>query len=83
MKKQFPIRLLTILFSISLLTALVGCSSNSGSEDLVMDSKPYNYLTYILDEIRKMGVFPETEEMDKLLPWSKDLTDEARTKYKK
>ena len=48
-----------------------------------MDSKPYNYLTYILDEIRKMGVFPETEEMDKLLPWSKDLPDEARTKYKK
>ena len=30
-----------------------------------------------------MGVFPETEEMDKLLPWSKDLPDEARTKYKK
>ena len=48
-----------------------------------MDSKPYNYLTYILDEIRKMGVFPETEEMDKPLPWSKDLPDEARTKYKK
>ena len=64
MKKQFPIRLLIILLSISLLTALVGCSSHSGSEDLVMDSKPYNYLTYILDEIRKMGVFPETEEMD-------------------
>lgn len=48
-----------------------------------MDSKPYNYLTYILDEIRKMGVFPETEEMDKFLPWSKDLPDEVRTKYKK
>ena len=45
--------------------------------------KPYNYLTYILDEIRKMGVFPEPEEMDKLLPWSKDLPDEVRTKYKK
>ena len=48
-----------------------------------MDSKPYNYLTYMLDEIRKMGVFQETEEMDKLLPWSKDLPDEVRTKYKK
>ena len=45
--------------------------------------KPYNYLTYILDEIRKMGVFPEPEEMDKLLLWSKDLPDEVRTKYKK
>ena len=45
--------------------------------------KPYNYLTYILDEIRKMGVFPEPEEMDKLLPWSKDLPDEVRTKCKK
>lgn len=34
MKKQSPIRLLIILLSISLLTALVGCSSHSGSEDL-------------------------------------------------
>ena len=45
--------------------------------------KPYNYLTYILDEIRKMGVFQEPEELDRLLPWSKDLPDEVRMRCKK
>lgn len=45
--------------------------------------KPYNYLTYILDEICKMGVFPEPEELDRLLPWSKDLPDEVRMRCKK
>lgn len=40
-------------------------------------------ITYTLDGIRKMGVSPEPEEMDKLLPWSKDLPDEVRTKCKK
>lgn len=48
MKKQSPIRLLTILLSISLLTALVGCSSHSGSEDLGgnKDTESYIKRTY-------------------------------------
>ena len=28
--------------------------------------KPYAYLTYILDELRKMGAFPKEEELKKL-----------------
>ena len=36
--------------------------------------KPYAYLTYILDELRKMGAFPKEEELKKLLPWS-DILD--------
>ena len=44
MKKQSPIRLLTILLSISLLTALVGCSSHSGSEDLGENKDTESYI---------------------------------------
>ena len=45
--------------------------------------KPYAYLTYILDELRKMGAFTKEEELKKLLPWSEDLPEYCRTKLKK
>ena len=45
--------------------------------------KPYAYLTYILDELRKMGAFPKEEELKKLLPWSENLPEYCRTKLKK
>ena len=45
--------------------------------------KPYAYLTYILDELRKMGAFPKEEDVKKLLPWSEDLPEYCRTKLKK
>ena len=44
--------------------------------------KPYAYLTYILDELRKMGAFPKEEELKKLLPWSEDFPEYCRTKLK-
>ncbi len=44
--------------------------------------KPYAYLTYILDELRKMGAFPKEEELKKLLPWSENLPEYCRTKLK-
>ncbi|GAA6285473.1 hypothetical protein F190043G2_21440 [Blautia caecimuris] len=45
--------------------------------------KPYAYLTYILDELRKMGAFPKEEELKKLLPWSENLPEYCRTNLKK
>ena len=36
--------------------------------------KSYVYLTYILDELRKIGVFSK-EELKKLLPWSEQLPE--------
>ena len=45
--------------------------------------KPYMYLTYILDEIPKMGAFPKAEELDRLLPWSDQLPEGFRTELKK
>lgn len=41
--------------------------------------KPYLYLTYVLDQLRRMGSFPEEEKLDQLLPWSKELPEELRT----
>nr|WP_243121629.1 hypothetical protein [Blautia luti] len=40
-------------------------------------------MTYILDELRKMGAFPKKEELKKLLPWSEDLPEYCHTKLKK
>ncbi|MFR0074902.1 MAG: hypothetical protein ACLRVD_11340 [Blautia caecimuris] len=40
-------------------------------------------MTYILDELRKMGAFPKEEELKKLLPWSENLPEYCRTKLKK
>ena len=52
MKKQSPIRLLIILLSISLLTALVGCSSHSGSEDLGENKDTESYIERTYSEER-------------------------------
>lgn len=32
--------------------------------------KPYLYLTYVLDQLRRMDPFPKPEDLDRLLPWS-------------
>ncbi len=75
--------------------AATGCLPKCGGADasalvysitetaLLNHLKPYAYLTYILDELRKMGAFPKEEELKKLLPWSEDLPEYCRTKLKK
>ena len=45
--------------------------------------KPYIYLTYVLDELRKMGPFPKPDDLNRLLPWSDELPEGFRTKEKK
>ena len=42
--------------------------------------KPYLYLTYVLDQLRRMDPFPKPEDLDRLLPWSGELPEELRTK---
>ena len=82
--KNFAVGLRNWLFAKSIRGADASAIVHSITETALLNGlKPYNYLTYILDGIRKMGVFPEPKELDRLLPWSKDLPDEARTKYKK
>ena len=42
--------------------------------------KPYVYLSYVLDELRKMGPFPKPDDLNRLLPWSNELPEGFRTK---
>jgi len=63
------------------------CASGSlGTEyttALLNGLKPYVYLSYVLDELRKMGPFPKPDDLNRLLPWSNELPEEFRTKEKK
>lgn len=45
--------------------------------------KPYVYLSYVLDELRKMGPFPKPDDLNRLLPWSDELPEGFRIKKKK
>ena len=45
--------------------------------------KPYNYLTYVMEQMKDLGPFPEKEAMLKLLPWSTGLPADCRSKLKK
>ena len=59
------------------------CASGSlGTEyttALLNGLKPYVYLSYVLDELRKMGPFPKPDDLNRLLPWSNELPEEFRT----
>ena len=55
---------------------------NYSTTELPEHLKPYAYLTYILDELRKKEAFPKEEELKKLLPWSEELPEYCRTKLK-
>ena len=35
--------------------------------------KPYNYLTYVMEQMKDLSPFPEKEAMQELLPWSNSL----------
>ena len=69
-----------ILFSKSIRGADASATIYSITETALLNGlKPYLYLTYVLDQLRRMGSFPEEEKLDQLLPWSKKLPEELRT----
>ena len=45
--------------------------------------KPYNYLTYVMGQMKDLGPFPEKEAMLELLPWSTSLPADCHSKLKK
>ena len=45
--------------------------------------KPYVYLSYVLDELRKMGSFPKPDDLNRLLPWLNELPEGFQIKEKK
>ncbi|VUX39424.1 IS66 family transposase [Blautia luti] len=82
--KNFAVGRRNWLFAKSVRGADVSALVYSITETALLNHlNPYTYLTYILDELRKMGAFPKEEELKKLLPWSEDLPEYCRTKLKK
>ena len=45
--------------------------------------KPYNYLTYVMEQMKALGPFPEKEGLLELLPWSASLPADCHSKLKK
>ena len=79
--KNFAVGRRNWLFAKSIRGADASATVYSITETALLNGlKPYVYLTYILDQLRRMGPFPEAEELDRLLPWSKELPEELRTK---
>lgn len=82
--KNFAVRRRNWLFAKSVRGAAASALVYSITETVLLNHlKPYAYLTYILDELRKKEAFPKEEELKKLLPWSEDLPEYCRTKLKK
>lgn len=79
--KNFAVGRRNWLFAKSIRGADASATVYSITETALLNGlKPYLYLTYILDQLRRMGPFPEAEELDRLLPWSKELPEGLRTK---
>lgn len=69
------------LFSKSIRGADASAAVYSITETALLNGlKPYFYLTYVLEQLRRMGPFPKAEELDRLLLWSKGLPEELYTK---
>ena len=78
--KNFAVGRRNWLFSKSIRGADASATIYSITETALLNGlKPYLYLTYVLDQLRRMGSFPEEEKLDQLLPWSKELPKELRT----
>ena len=79
--KNFAVGRRNWLFSKSIRGADASAAVYSITETALLNGlKPYFYLTYVLEQLRRMGPFPKAEELDRLLPWSKGLPEELYTK---
>lgn len=82
--KNFAIGRRNWLFSKSIRGAEASATVYSITETALLNGlKPYNYLTYVLENMKNLGPFPEKEDMIKLLPWSPAIPDDCRNKMKK
>ena len=79
--KNFAVGRRNWLFAKSIRGANASAVVYSITETALLNGvKPYLYLTYVLDQMRRVGPFPKPEDLDRLLPWSGELPEELRTK---
>ena len=82
--KNFAVGRRNWLFAKSIRGADASAVVYSIAETALLNGlKPYVYLSYVLDELRKMGSFPKPDDLNRLLPWSDELPEVFRTKKKK
>lgn len=82
--KKFAVGRRNWLFAKSIRGADASAVVYSITETALLNGlRPYTYLTYVLDQMRRLGAFPKQEDMEKLLPWSTEIPDECKTKLKK
>ena len=82
--KNFAVGRRNWLFAKSIRGAAASAVVYSIAETALLNGlKPYVYLSYVLDELRKMGPFPKPDDLNRLLPWSDELPEGFRTKKKK
>lgn len=82
--KNFAVGRRNWLFAKSIRGADASAVVYSIAETALLNGlKPYVYLSYVLDELRKMGPFPKPDDLNRLLPWSNELPEGFRTKKKK
>ena len=72
------------LFAKSIRGAQASAAVYSITETAMLNGlKPYNYLTYVMEQMKDLSPFPEKEAMLELLPWSNSLPADCRSKLKK
>ena len=72
------------LFAKSIRGAQASATVYSITETAMLNGlKPYNYLTYVMEQMKNLGLFPEKEAMLELLPWSTSLPADCHSKLKK
>ena len=72
------------LFAKSIRGAQASATVYSITETAMLNGlKPYNYLTYVMEQMKDLSPFPEKEAMLELLPWSNSLPADCRSKLKK
>ena len=72
------------LFAKSIHGAQASATVYSITETAMLNGlKPYNYLTYVMGQMKDLDPFPEKEAMLELLPWSTSLPADCHSKLKK
>ena len=50
---------------------------------MLNEVKPYNYLNFVLEKMKDLGPFPDSDAVRELLPWSPSIPAECKTNIEK
>lgn len=77
--KRFAIGRRNWLFSKSIEGAEASAVIYSITESAILNGlRPYHYLSYVMDTMRRLPDFPDEDQIRALLPWSPAIPEECR-----